>query len=419
MVFQSAAINASLYRMRTTFSRRNLIVMPAASAAAAQTASAQPDWAKVRNSLLLRKMLYFNAANIGPAPMTVWEAYQKQFANFQSDPSFFNREQYKALSESVRATLAQYVGAKPDEIAITRNASESNNLIAQGVKLESGDEVLITAHNHPSNSASWALRAKQAGATVITAPVPVNAKTPEELVETFASRVTARTKVIAFSHFTNTTGMMYPVQGLVTLASRVGAWVHVDGAQTFGWMRLKLDDWGVDSFSGSFSKWPMGPLESGMLFVKRARLEELSPAILSVDYWSDQPSAARKFETLGQRDDPKLKAIEACLAFHASLGPANVEARTLAVAARLRNGFRALPGVEVRGSGADAMVGPVIKLALGNRNVAAVHDKLRDKYQVAIAKTDSGDSSGLRFSPHIYNLESEVDAVIAAVRECL
>jgi isopenicillin-N epimerase len=96
-----------------------------------------------------------NAANIAPAPSSVCGEYQRQIADFQANPAFQNREQYKVLAETVRGRIAHYVKANPEEIAIMRNTSEGNNLVAQGVALKAGDEVLITSHNHPSNSDSW------------------------------------------------------------------------------------------------------------------------------------------------------------------------------------------------------------------------------------------------------------------------
>lgn len=390
------------------------ILLGAASPARAASA---PDWSAVRKQFPLRRdIIYMNAANIAPAPDSVWREYQRQLMDFQSNPTFQNREQYKTLAETVRTRLARYVHAQPDEIAITRNTSESNNAIAQGIRLKPGDEVLITSHNHPSNSASWKLRAQQSGATVVTAPTPVQAKTPTEIIDSLAPKVTSRTRVIAVSHLTNTTGLLYPIRELAALAHKQGAWFHVDGAQTFGWMNLDLGALGMDSFSGSMHKWPMGPLENGILYIRKERLDEVSPAILSVDYWSDSPTAARKFETLGQRDDPRLKAMDKALDFLESLGAPAIEARALEIAAKLRTGLRALRNVELRGSGESSVSGPVVKANIQVQDLGRVYSRLWDQNRIAIAKTDAGDSSGLRFSPHIYNTTAEVDVVLSALK---
>lgn len=373
--------------------------------------------AAVRPLVALQKdLVYMNAANIAPCGKVALAEYVKQLNDFQQNPAFQNREVYKSLSESVRARLARLLGTAPDEIALTRNASESNNLIAQGLRLQAGDEILITAHNHPSNTQSWQLRARQAGATVVTAEVPVFAKSPDELLAAIASKVTPKTRVIALSHFTNTTGLLYPIDAVADLAHKQNAWCHVDGAQTFGWKNLHLPNLKIDSFSGSFHKWPMGPLESGLLFVRAARLEELSPAILSVDYWSDKPTGARKFETLGQRDDPKLRGLEKTVEFLETMGMKQIESRALGLSARLRSGVGGIPGAKLKGSGETAVSGPVVKIDFPGQNLTELYNRLWTKHRIAIAKTDSGDAAGLRFSPHIYNTESEIDHVLHALK---
>jgi len=400
--------------------RRSILGSTLLLGATAPARGTSPDWAAIRKEFPLRNdLIYMNAANIAPAPAQVLREYQRQLMDFQSNPSFQNREVYKTLAESVRGRIARYLHTRPEEIAITRNTSEGNNLIAQGVRLKPGDEVLITSHNHPSNTESWKLRASQSGASVVTSPVPVYARTATELLDSIARLVTPRTRVIAVSHFTNTTGLLYPVRDLAALARKAGAWLHVDGAQSFGWMSLDLPALGMDSFTGSMHKWPMGPLENGILYIKKDRLGEVSPAVLSVDYWSDKPTDARKFELLGQRDDPKLRAMEKTLDFLEKLGAPAIEARALELSNKLRDAVRSLPNAELRGHGEPSISGPVIKVDFRGRELPALYAQLWRKHRLSIAVTPEGDAKGLRFSPHIYNTEGEIDAVAAALRKAI
>ena len=389
-------------------------------ALAPQIHASPAAWDSLWKEFPLQKgLLYMNAANIAPAPTSVWREYQRQLADFQANPAFQNREQYKALAETVRSRAARYVGADPEEIAITRNTSEGSNLIAQGVRLKSGDEVVITSHNHPSNGESWKLRAQQAGASVVTVPTPVGARSSSELIDAIAQRVTAKTRVIAVSHFTNVTGLLFPVRELAELAKQRGAWFHVDGAQSFGWLKLDLHALGMDSFTGSMHKWAMGPLESGILYVKRERLEEVSPAILSHDYWADHPSGIRKFELLGQRDDARLKGMEKTFDFLEGLGSSAIEARTREIAFKLRASLDKVAGVEVRGSGEKQVSGPVMMVNFPGKDLKKLYDALWDRYKLAVAVTPAGDARGIRFSPHVYNTAADIDKVVGALRETL
>jgi len=397
--------------------RRSLL---AGSAIAAQLRAAAPNWDSIRAGFPLKQgLLYFNAANIAPAPNSVWREYHKQLADFQANPAFQNREQYKTLAEAVRGRIARYVKADAGEIAILRNTSEGNNLIAQGIQLKPGDEVLITAHNHPSNNDSWKLRAAQAGAVVITAPAPVSARRPDEVFDSVASRVTAKTRVIAVSHFTNVTGLMYPVRQLAELARQRGIWFHVDGAQTLGWLNLDLHALGMDSFAGSMHKWPMGPLESGVLYVRRDRIDRVSPSILSHGYWTDDGKGIRKFELLGQRDDPRLKAMEATFDFLESLSAPAIEQRTRDTALKLRTAIARVPGAILYGSGEANLSGPVIKVNFEGKDLAAMDRTLWSRHKLAVAVTPAGDVRGIRFSPHVYNNTAEIDAAASSLKESL
>src|SRR5207248_528363 len=188
--------------------------------------------------------------------------------DFQANPSFQNRDKYRTLREAVRTKLARLLGVSADEVAITRNTSEGSNLVVRGIDLKPGDEVVVTDHNHPSNNESWKLRARREGLVVVSVPVRVPARSADDLVAGIEQAVTPRTRVIAITHLTSTTGIKYPVKPIAELARRRNIFLHLDGAQTFGAGAVDLSDLGCDSYSASAHKWPMGPLEAGILFVR-------------------------------------------------------------------------------------------------------------------------------------------------------
>jgi selenocysteine lyase/cysteine desulfurase len=163
----------------------------------------------------------------------------------------------------------------------------------------------------------------------------------------------------------------------------------------------------------------MGPLESGMLFVRQDRLDQVAPAILSHGYWADDPKGIRKFEVLGQRDDPRLKGMEKTFDFLDALGPAAIETRTREIAKKLRRALSNLPGAEIRGSGDESVSGPVIKVNFPGKDLKHLYDSLWERHKLAVALTTGGDVSGIRFSPHIYNTPAEIDRIGVAIREML
>ncbi|MBI4905388.1 MAG: aminotransferase class V-fold PLP-dependent enzyme, partial [Acidobacteria bacterium] len=304
--------------------------------AGAPVAGGEDYWSLVKRQFPLADgLLYLNAANVCPSSRPVLDRHQEFLRDFHADPSFQNRDKYDGRQESLRSKLAAMLGASADEIAITRNTSEGSNIIVNGIDLKEGDEILITTHNHPSSSDSWKMRARRHHLRVVEAPVPVPARTAGELFDSIAQRINARTRVIAVTHVTSTTGNRYPVRDVAALARQKGIWCHVDGAQSFGAHDVNVAAIGCDSYAGSAHKWFMGPLEAGVLYVRKDRLDQVWPSIITAG-WDKNPKGARKLEVYGQRDNPRLVAFEAAVDFLGLIGMAKVEDRLQQLVTRLK-----------------------------------------------------------------------------------
>jgi len=265
-------------------------------------------WASVRQEFALEDdLIYLNAANVCPASKRVVAKHLEYLRDFYANPSFENREKYIALESDARRKLAGVLGAKPSEVTITRNTSEATNTIVRGLNLQAGNEVVITSHNHPSNDASWKVLAKRTGVVIREVPTPAQNVSAERLIRGIEGALSARTRVIAFTHITNTTGIRYPAAEIAALAKGRNIWVHLDGAQSFGMLQVSLPSLGCDSYASSMHKWPMGPLEAGVLYVRSGREDELWPSIVTAGY-SELLEGVARFGVLGQRDDPRIVA---------------------------------------------------------------------------------------------------------------
>jgi selenocysteine lyase/cysteine desulfurase len=404
------------------FRRRDLFLrVPASWAALAQALQAQSDpedyWRMVARQFPLEPgLIYMNAANVCPASRPVMDRHLELLRDFHANPSFQNRDKYAALEDRVREKFAALLHVTAREIALVRNTSEGSNIVVQGLDLKPGDEIVITAHNHPSNNDSWKVRAKRDGLAVKVASVPVPAKSTAQLVESIASEVTPRTRVIAITHVTNTAGLKYPAREIADLARSRGAWFHLDGAQSCGAMDVDLRAIGCDSYSTSMHKWPMGPLEAGLLYVREERQKELWPSIVTAG-WSDRLEGARKFEVFGQRDDPRLASLDAVADFLTMIGPNRIEQRVQQITTALKRAFAESNALELRTNLEPDLSHGVVKVGLKHGRVKEAYDTLWSRHRLAIAMTPSGDASGLRFSPHVYNTMDQVARVVEAVRE--
>ena len=379
--------------------------------------SEEMTWQLVKRQFPIEEgLIYLNAANVCPASRPVLDRYVELLRDFQANPSFQNRDKYRPMRETVRTRVAALLGASPDEVAITRNTSEGTNLVVRGIPLKPGDEVVITDHNHPSNNESWKLRARREGLVVRSVPVSVPARSADELIAGIEKAITPRTRVIAITHLTSTTGIRYPIRPIAELARQHDIFFHVDGAQTFGACEVNLKDLGCDSYSasatsgrwarwkpGSSSSGPSGSASSGPRSSRRAGATQLE--------------GARKFEAVGQQDDPRVAALGAAIDLLDLIGMRPVEARVQALAGRAKQRLAAMANVELKTNLEPELSGGVVKFRLKDVPTRQAYDLLWKRHRLAIAMTPGGDSEGLRFSPHIYNTFEEIDRAVAAVRE--
>jgi isopenicillin-N epimerase len=372
-------------------------------------------WSLVKRQFPLEDgLLYFNAANVCPASRAVLDRHAQFERDFQADPSFQNREKYAPIRASVRSKTAKMLGVGASEIAFTRNTSESNCIIVNGLGLKPGDEIVVADHNHQSNKEAWQIRAKREGLVVKVLPTASPAPSRDALISAYEKAITPRTRVLAVTHVTNVTGLRFPAKEIAEIGRRRGLWVHLDGAQTFAAMDVDLKDIGCDSYSASTHKWLMGPLEAGLLYVRAERIPEVWPSIVTAG-WSDHLDGALKLEVIGQQDDPRFAGLDAALDFANLIGIRNMETRVRWLATYFKEQIHGLP-IQLKTNMEPELSHGVVKFSTGESNVKRHYDALWAKNRLALSSTPAGDAHGLRFSAHIYNTKDEVDRAVAAIK---
>ncbi len=211
--------------------------------------------------------------NLCPSPGRVTDRLTSLSHQIEVDVSHGHRDSFHDLLEASRAKVADHLHADPDEIALVRNTTEANATIIAGLPLDAGDEVVLWDQNHPTNNVAWDVRAARADLRVMRVSTPPQVQSRERLVEVFADAIGPRTRVLALTHVSNTSGLLLPIKAICEMARRRGVFVHVDGAQSWGALRIDLGDLGCDSFSASCHKWLCGPKEAGVLYLRREHVE--------------------------------------------------------------------------------------------------------------------------------------------------
>lgn len=372
-----------------------------------------PDWEAVRARFLMpRELSVLNAANLCPSPQHVLDAVQAGTERLDRAPVPSFRDESFGAKEWVRARVAAYLRATPEEILITRNTSESNNWISAGLTLGPGDEVLIHADNHPSNNAAWKSRATRYGFTVReVAPITPHPGA-DALLEAFRRAMTPATRVLAFTHVTSTVGDLMPATVLCALARERGVLSVVDGAQSFGLLDVDLAVMQPDFYSGSAHKWVCGPKEVGVLYVNRAVHERFWPSVISA--YPGRVGISRTHESMGQRDEAAIRALGEQLDVLTEIGRGEIEARSRALTSELIDGLASLRDVQLWTSRDASRRVAVVSFQPGTLDPRKTLAALEADGIVA-AMRGGTDRPGIRFSPHFYNNSGEVQRSVAAI----
>ena len=391
---------------------------PAPAFAPGGAASGEPFWTSVREQFVMpADLAVMNAANLCPASRAVLETLTRETRSVDQDPSPNNRARLYPEKEQTRKALAEFLRATPDEIIITRNTSESNNMVSNGLDLKPGDEVVVHADNHPSNLNAWREKAKRFGYSVVT----VEQKNPhpgmDYYVDAFTRAITPRTRVIAFTHLTSTVGDVMPAKDLCRIARERGVLSLLDGAQSFGLLDVNLADIQPDFYTGSAHKWPCGARECGVLFVNKAVQDRLWPSIYSA--YPGAVGFSKTFEGFGQRDEATMIAFREGLSFQTKVGRAAIEQRSRALTTQLMDGLAKLPGMTVWTSPVPERRAAVVSFVPGSLDANKLATALYERDKVAITTRGGQDRPGLRVSPHFYNSPAEVDRLLAALGKYL
>jgi selenocysteine lyase/cysteine desulfurase len=382
---------------------------------------AEPDetfWKEVRARFLLPDdLIFLNAANLCPTSTAVVEALERNTRFLDANPSPASRSRLADGREESRRLIADALRVTAEEIVMTRNASEANNLVSSGLRLGAGDEVVVFGDNHQSNLNAWREKARRFGFAVIevgrTSPHPG----PAPYVESFVRAITPRTRVLAITHVTNSIGDMLPVEELCRLARERGVLSLVDGAQTFGVLDVDLGRMRPDFYSGSAHKWPCAPKETGVLYINREVHDRLAPSIVSL--YGGRVGISRTHEAFGQRDEAALATLGAAVRFQSGIGRPVIEARVRRLAGRLASGLADIEGVRLLTHRDPARSAAIVVFSPARADARTLVAALYEKERIVGAVTGSPNAVGARFSPHFYNTIDEIDRTIDAVRRAL
>ena len=353
--------------------------------------------------------IVMNGGGNNPLPRTVVNALSRFHRMAASQPRPHNYDQL-AYRTDHRRRLAKVFGCDTDELAITRNTTEGLNIVAWGLPLESGDEIVVSQYEARYGGMIFSERAKRHGVVVRQVELPI-APSVQEVIDGYAATITPRTRLFVASHVVDSWGFVMPVKELAELAHANGAQILVDGALSIGHMPVNVRELQSDYYATSLHKWLNAPLGTGALFVRRDRLPELPP-LYGYDWPADD---IRKYEIVGTRDGASVAAIGPALDLYERIGPARKLARLRYLLEDLMGRLEGVDGVDViTEPDPDRRVG-LARVSVNGFTGRELWHKLRDDEGIWTFGNSPGEYDGVYVSPNVFNTLSDMEYFAATI----
>jgi len=374
-------------------------------------------WREIQQAFTVdRNIINLNNGGVSPSPKVVQDAMRRELEFSNTAPAYTMWTVLEPEIESVRTRLAASFGCDPEELAITRNASEALEIVQLGLDLKPADEVLSTDQDYPRMITTWQQRERRDGIKLNLISFPTPPPSMDDLYQRFERAITPRTRVIHFCHITNLTGQIFPVKRICQMARSRGIEAIVDGAHAYAQFPFKHEDLDCDYYGTSLHKWLLAPHGTGFLYVRRAKIEKLWPMMAAP---ASMNANIRKFEEIGTHPAANHNAIAEALTFHESIGAERKAARLRYLRSLWTERLARFPTVTIRTSPDPDQSCGVVLVSVEGKKAPALADELWKQHRILVVAIVHKDFEGLRVTPNIYTTVQEIDIFASAMEKLI
>ena len=375
-------------------------------------------WWKVRSQFnVVDGTTFMNNGTLGPSPRLVADEEARIYAEIAADPT--NGYRTAELHER-RKTLADFIGAEPDEVTYTRSTTEGMNLFGKGLDWKSGDEILMCTHEHNGGIEPYIHAEQRYGAVIRWVEIPVPPESVDQILSIYERAITPRTRALMVSHLTYVTGLLMPVKELADLCRRKNLYLTVDGAHPLGMIALDMKDLDCHHYAAAGQKWLLAGTGTGVSFLRRDTMGEVWPLIGAGSYTEDGERRfyedSRKYERTGQRHVPSAFAMLKGVEFQKVIGKEVIEARVRKLSRQLREGLLEIPGVKLWTANSEELAAGLTLFSIHDLPMEKIQENILERDRIFIRTMTTGNLNAVRASTHFYNLPHEVDRLLAGVR---
>jgi isopenicillin-N epimerase len=377
-------------------------------------AGSEDYWSEIRRAFDAdRTLINLNHGGVAPAPAVVLEAMIRDLRFANVAPAHHMWDILEPRVESVRRDLAAEFGCDPEELAVTRNASEGMQTLIAGIDLKRGDEVVISDQNYGRMLTAWDQRARRDGVVVRKISLGGPNPSPDDVVARYRAAMTSKTRVVEITHVINLTGNITPVREVTAMAREHGAETFVDGAHAFAHFPFRRDDLGCDYYATSLHKWLLAPIGTGFLYVKKSSIPRIWPLMAAGETLS---ADIRKFEEIGTHPAANHNAISAALSFHRAIGADRKAARLRYLRGRWVSRLTdATPRARLLSPVESERSCGIGLLHVDGVDPLTLKQRLWDKHRIISTAIKHDEFSGLRVTPNVDTAIEEIDVFVDAV----
>lgn len=372
-------------------------------------------WASIRGGYKL-KPDYINLENgyYCIQPEETLENFIRHVRDVNYQGSYYMRTVQWDNKKKVAARLAKLAGCTPEELIITRNTTESLDMIIGGLNWKTGDEALMAEQDYGAMLDHFKMIANRYGIVNKMVSVPNHPQSDDEIVNLYAKAITPKTRLLMVCHMVNITGQILPIRKISDMAHSKGVLVMVDGAHAFAHIQYSIPDLGCDFYGSSLHKWLSVPLGAGILYVRKDNIANVWPLIGDGNPKQDD---IYRLNHLGTHPVHTDLAINNAIDYYMTVGPERKEARLRYLQNYWTTKVRNLPNVVV-----NTPVDPTRSCGIANVGIKTMKpselaDTLMKKYNIYTVAIDGANVHGCRITPNVFTTLQELDVFVGALKE--
>lgn len=397
----------------TPFLPYNLRAMPEEKEAYPSPDS-EDFWLRIRRDYAL-KSDYINLENgyycITPKP--ILRKYLEHIEEINLQGSYYMRTVQWENKKKIAQRLADWLGCSGEELIITRNTTESLDMIISGYPWNAGDEAIYARQDYGSMIDQFEMIGRRYGVVNKVISIPNHPESDEEIVALYEHEITPKTRLIMLCHMINITGQILPVKKICEMAHRHGVEVMVDGAHCVGHIEVDIGRLGCDYYASSLHKWLSVPLGAGILYVSKKNIPKIWP--LLAEHAREDEDISRLNHT-GTHPVYTDLAIADAIDYLEMIGMERKQERL-----RYLQRYWSEPLREVTGLRINTPRDPGRSCGIGNIGVEhiapeALAKTLLQEHKIFTVAIDNANVQGCRITPNIYTTTTELDRFIKAMK---